>query len=125
MTQPEPEIGPAPETARMTAAELDALVRAGGPYRGKAVFALIDRTPGDAGAIEALGRLARLPLLRNDRVHLVTLAWAAIIGLLAAETPRSRALAYAAFAELPGTEQQDLLRSLKAPTIEQAHPEKP
>jgi hypothetical protein len=125
MTNPSSGIGPAPAVGQMSTAELDALVRAGGPYRGKAVFALIDRVPGDTAAVEALGELAKLPLLRNDRLHLVTLAWAAITGLLAAETPRSRALAYEAFAALPGSEREDLLRSWKATTIEQAHPAKP
>ena len=89
------------------------------------MFALIDRIPGDAAAIEALGELARLPLLRNDRIHMVTLAWAAITGLLAAETPRSRELAYEAFAALPASEREDLLRSWKAPSVEEACPAKP
>lgn len=125
MTDTPSGIGPAPAVAQMTTAELDALVRAGGPYRGKAVFALIDRLPHDSAAVEALGELAKLPLVRNDRLHLVTLAWAAITGLLAAETPRSRALAYAAFAALPASEREELLRSWKATTIEEAHPAKP
>lgn len=125
MTNTPSGIGPAPAVTQMTTSELDALVRAGGPYRGKAIFALIDRLPGDQAAIEALGELAKLPLVRNDRLHMVTLAWAVITGLLAAETPRSRALAYEAFAALPASEREDLLRSWKAATIEEAHPTKP
>jgi hypothetical protein len=118
-------LGPVPAVGQMTTAELDTLIRAGGPHRGKAVFALIDRVPADAAAVEALGKLAKLPVVRNDRIHLVTLAWAAITGLLAAETPRSRALAYEAFAALPPPEREDLLRAWKATSIETAHPAKP
>jgi hypothetical protein len=125
MTEPKPNLGPAPSTETMTVTELDTLARAGGPWRGKAVFALIDRVPGDTAAVDALGELAKLPVLRNDRIHMVTLAWAAITGLLAGETPRSRALAYSAFAELGEREQEDFLRSLKASSIEEAHPAKP
>jgi len=88
------------------------------------VFALIDRLP-DPGAVEALGRLAKLPLLRRDKFHMITLGWAAIIGLLAGETPRSRQLAYEAFADLDEREQADFLRYLKAETIMDAHPDRP
>lgn len=56
---------------------------------------------------------------------MVTLAWAAITGLLAAQTPRSRELAYEAFAALPASEREDLLRSWKASSVEEAHPAKP
>jgi hypothetical protein len=123
MTQP-PTFPPAPATAQMTVGQLDELVRAGGPYRGKGVFALIDRLP-DPGAVETLGQLAKLPLLRRDKLHMITLGWAAIIGLLAGETPRSRQLAYEAFADLDEREQADFLRYLKAESIEAAHPERP
>jgi hypothetical protein len=52
---------------------------------------------------------------------MITLGWAAIIGLLAGETPRSRQLAYEACANLDEREQAELLRYLKAETIEAAH----
>jgi hypothetical protein len=52
----------------------------------------------------------------------VTLSWAAITALLAAETTRSRRLAYARFADLDPGDQQALLLYLNAPTIEEAHP---
>lgn len=123
MTQP-PVIPPAPPIAQMSVSELDALVRAGGPWRGKAAFALIDRVPADAAAIEALGELAKLPSVRADRIHMITLAWAMIIGLLAGETPRSREVAEAAFADLGASEQESLLRYLKVNAIEDAHPDR-
>jgi hypothetical protein len=120
-----PAVPPAPPTAAMSVDELDALVRAGGPHRGKAAFALIDRVPGDAAAVEALGELAKLPSVRADRRHMITLAWAMIVGLLAGETPRSRELAYVAFAELAASEQESLLAYLKVGTIVDAHPDRP
>ncbi|NUO57815.1 MAG: hypothetical protein HOV78_14190 [Hamadaea sp.] len=125
MTPGTPQPGPAPETGTMTVAELDALARARGPWRGKAVFALIDRIPADSDAVESLGDLARQPIVRANRMHLVTLAWAVIQALLAAGTPRSRELAERAFAELSPAEQQDFLRYLKAPSIQAANPPKP
>lgn len=120
-----PSLPPAPATGQMGVAELDALVRAGGPYRGRAVFELIDRSATDPAAVAALGELAKLPLLQTDRAHEVTLAWAAIIGLLATETAASRELAYAAFAALPTSEQPRLLAYLKTDQITDAHPPRP
>ena len=127
MSQP-PVLPPAPPTGEMSVGELDALIRAGGPYRGMAAFALIDRVPGDAAAVEALGALAKLPSVQADRRlrgHKISLAWGMIIGLLAGETPRCRELAYVAFAELGASEQGMLLLYLKVEAIEDAHPDRP
>ena len=107
----------------MSNGELAELAQRGGPYRGKAVFELVDRAASDDDAATRLGDLSRLPGLRDDRVfHLVSLSWAAIIGLLAAETAHSRSVAYAAFRALPAADQADLLAYVKAERIEDAHP---
>ncbi|MGK5444190.1 hypothetical protein ACSNN7_20560 [Micromonospora sp. URMC 105] len=107
----------------MSNEELTELVRRGGPYRGKAVFELVDRAASDDDAVTRLGDLSRLPALRDDRVfHLVSLSWAAIIGLLAAETAHSRSVAYAAFRALPAVDQTEFLMYVKAERIEDAHP---
>ncbi|MFF5073339.1 hypothetical protein ACFY2R_19615 [Micromonospora olivasterospora] len=106
----------------MSNAELANLAAQGGPYRGKAVFELVDRARVDDAAAGLLDQLSRLPALRRDRVHLVSLAWAAIIGLLAAETPEARKRAYAAFAALDPAEQADFLSYVRAERIEDAHP---
>jgi hypothetical protein len=71
------------------------LVESRNVYRAKAVFELAARAGTDEAAAVALGELSRTPVLRNDRLDgYVSLAWAAIIGLLAGETPRSREIAY-------------------------------
>ncbi|MGC4878377.1 hypothetical protein ACLQ26_19230 [Micromonospora sp. DT43] len=107
----------------MTNEELAKLAASGGPYRGKAVFELVDRAHSDDDAAIRLDRLSRLPALREDRAfHLVSLAWAAIIGLLATETSHARARAYAAFEALARTEQTDFLAYVRAERIEDAHP---
>ena len=49
-------------------------------------------------------------------------AWAAIIGLLAAETPFARQAAYLAFADLEQADRGHLLAYLKVERIEDAHP---
>jgi hypothetical protein len=109
---------------KLTNRELADLVQAGNVYRGKAVFELADRAKAeDADAIKKLGELTRLPQLRNDKLfHRVSLAWAAITALLAAEHSSARSAAYAAFAELPEAEQQDFLLYLSCDRIEDAHP---
>ncbi|NJC86191.1 hypothetical protein HC030_27145 [Planosporangium mesophilum] len=107
----------------MSNTELAELVRAGGPYRGKAVFELADRAATDDRAATVLGELTMLPVLRNDRLHLVSLAWAAIIALLAAKTPHARQVAYRSFAALAESEQRDLLDYLRCDRIEDAHPQ--
>ncbi|MGC4746128.1 hypothetical protein ACLQ28_10755 [Micromonospora sp. DT201] len=107
----------------MTNQELAELANSGGPYRGKAVFELVDRARADDDAASQLDQLSRLPALREDRAfHLVSLAWAAIIGLLAAETAQARARAYAAFEALNRTEQTHFLAYVGAERIEDAHP---
>ncbi|MET7966531.1 hypothetical protein [Micromonospora sp. NPDC005305] len=107
----------------MNNAELAELAAGGSPYRGKAVFELVDRARVDDDAATKLNQLSRLPTLREDRAfHLVSLAWAAIIGLLAAETPHARTSAYAAFEALDRADQADFLSYLRAERIEEAHP---
>ncbi|GAA2703589.1 hypothetical protein GCM10010429_09560 [Micromonospora olivasterospora] len=122
MTAPPPPRLPVPPVRQMSNAELANLAAQGGPYRGKAVFELVDRARVDDAAAGLLDQLSRLPALRRDRVHLVSLAWAAIIGLLAAETPEARKRAYAAFAALDPAEQADFLSYVRAERIEDAHP---
>jgi hypothetical protein len=46
----------------------------------------------------------------------VSLAWAAIVGLLAGETPRSREAAYTAFAHLD-TDDQQLFLNTSEPNV--------
>jgi hypothetical protein len=119
---PVPPPLPEPPTGGMSNAELADLVRAGGPWRGRAVYELGDRAVADDGAATILGELTRATSVREDRFHLVTLAWAAIVALLAAATPHAREVAYRAFADLPETEQQDLLHHLRVDRIEDARP---
>ncbi|WP_232344442.1 hypothetical protein [Actinoplanes awajinensis] len=102
--------------------QLAELARGRGSQRAPAVLELITRAGRDEIA-DLLGELSRLPLLREDRLfHLVSVAWAAIIGLLAAETPHAREVAYAAYADLPQRDQELLLIYLHAGRIEDAHP---
>ncbi|WP_444947128.1 hypothetical protein [Micromonospora ureilytica] len=87
------------------------------------MFELVDRARADDDAATRLDQLSRLPALREDRAfHLVSLAWAAIIGLLAAETAHARASAYAAFEALNRAEQVDFLAYVGAERVEDAHP---
>ena len=107
----------------MSVSQLKALAWGCTPYRARAVFELALRARREDAAVTALGELSLLPPLQESRLfHLVTLSWAAITALLAAETPRSRRLAYARFADLEPADQQALLLYLNAPTIEEAHP---
>jgi hypothetical protein len=107
----------------MDNAELARLVEAEHPYRGKALFELSDRIPHDDDAATKVAMLSRLTSLRTARLFdRVSLAWSAIIALLAAETAHSRAAAYEAFGALEPAEQRDLLDYLDVPTIEEAHP---
>jgi hypothetical protein len=110
----------------MTNEELVALVRVGGPYQGKAVLELIDRAQSDDAAVEALATVAQLSNVQTDRIfHLVSLAWAAITGLLATERPGAREHAYRAFAALSERDRRDLLVYLRVVRVEDAHPAKP
>lgn len=123
MTGQLPRRGPAPPVRDMTNAELAALVAAEHPYRGRAIFELNDRVAGDDAAATMAGELSRLASVRATRLFdRVSLAWSAIIALLAAETPHARATAYAAFRALGEKEQRDLLDYLECDRIEDAHP---
>src|SRR3954452_138765 len=122
MTYP-PSLPPEPAMDDMSAGELRALVESRNVYRAKAVFELAARAGVDDDAAAALGYLSRLPVVREDRLHgYVSLAWAAIIGLLAAGTPGARRIAYASFADLPSADRELFLTYLKAKRIEDAHP---
>ncbi|MFD0518032.1 hypothetical protein [Paractinoplanes durhamensis] len=67
--------------------------------------------------------LSRLTSLRRARLFdRVSLAWSAIIALLAAETEHSRSSAYEAFSALDIEEQRDMLDYLEVTAIEEAHP---
>lgn len=120
---PPPPLPPAPNVGGMSVPDLLALVERRDVYRAKAVLELATRAPHDDAAVPALAAISRIAYVRNDRLfHLVSLAWAAIIGLLAAETPVSRAAAYRAFADLDPADQAGLLTYLRAGRIEDAHP---
>ncbi|GAB2567834.1 hypothetical protein Aab01nite_44260 [Paractinoplanes abujensis] len=120
---PPPALPPEPPVRDMTVGELRALVERRDVYRAKAVFELAARAAADDGAANALAALSRSELLQNDRLHgYVSLAWAAITGLLAAETPHARDTAYAAFADLPPGDREQFLTYLRVEAIEDAHP---
>ena len=123
MTLPLPGRGPAPPVAEMGNKELVSLVEAEHPYRGLALFELNDRAAGDDDAATKVAELSRLPSVRNTRLFdRVSLAWSAIIALLAAETTHARAAAYQAFGALGAEEQRDMLDYLECERIEDAHP---
>jgi hypothetical protein len=112
---PPSPLPPEPPVRDMSVSDLRALVEAGNVYRAKAVFELAGRAGGDDDAVATLSTLSRSPVLRNDRLHgYVSLAWVAVIGLLAGETTRSRTTAYAAFEDL-GSSDQHLLLSTSTP----------
>ncbi|GGK86862.1 hypothetical protein GCM10012284_21270 [Mangrovihabitans endophyticus] len=107
----------------MDNAELARMVEGEHPYRGKALFELSDRIPYDDDAATKVAMLSRLTSLRQARLFdPVSLAWSAIIALLAAETAHARMSAYEAFGALEPGEQADFLAYLEAPSIEEAHP---
>jgi hypothetical protein len=77
----------------------------------------------DDDAATKVGMLSRLTSLRRARLFdRVSLAWSAIIALLAAETAHARDEAYAAFGALDEAEQRDMLDYLEVGAIEEAHP---
>ena len=120
---PLPRRGPAPPVEEMSNAELVELVESGHPYRGRALFELSDRVAGDDDAATKCGALSTLPSVRAARLFdRVSLAWSAIIALLAAGTPHARLTAYRAFAALGVDEQRDLLDHLECERIEDAQP---
>jgi len=107
----------------MSNAELARMVESEHPYRGKALFELSDRIPHDDDAATKVAMLSRLTSLRRARLFdRVSLAWSAIIALLAAETPHARSLAYEAFAALDEAERKDMLDYLEVTAIQDAHP---
>jgi hypothetical protein len=107
----------------MDNAELARMVEAEHPYRGKALFELSDRVASDDDAATKVAMLSRLTSLRTARLFdRVSLAWSAIIALLAAETPHSRSCAYEAFYALGEEEKKDMLDYLEVAAIEEAHP---
>ncbi|MFC7278296.1 hypothetical protein ACFQS1_30305 [Paractinoplanes rhizophilus] len=121
---PPPPLPPEPDVRALSVGELRALVERADVYRAKAVFELAARAADDDAAVAALADASRLRHIRADRVfHRVSLAWGAIIGLLAAETPGSRRAAYAAFADLDPADREDLLTYLRVSAIEEAHPD--
>ena len=120
---PLPKRGPAPPVEQMDNAELARLVEAEHPYRGKALFELSDRIADDDDAATKVAMLSRLTSLRTARLFdRVSLAWSAIIALLAAETPHARQSAYEAFFALSPDEQRDMLDYLEVTAIDEAHP---
>ncbi len=123
---PRPELpgrGPAPPVETMSNADLARMIEAEHPYRGKALFELSDRVRHDEDAATKVAMLSRLTSLRTARLFdQVSLAWSAIIALLAAETPYARAAAYEAFGALDPAEQRDLLDYLDVASIAEAHP---
>jgi hypothetical protein len=120
---PLPSRGPAPPVEQMDNAELARMIEAEHPYRGKALFELSDRVAHDEDAATKVAMLSRLTSLRTARLFdRVSLAWSAIIALLAAETPHARSAAYEAFYALEPKEQKDMLDYLDVPIVEEAHP---
>ncbi|GIF28173.1 hypothetical protein Aut01nite_11590 [Actinoplanes utahensis] len=118
-----PRRGPAPPVDRMGNAELARMIESEHPYRGKALFELCDRVALDDDAATKVAMLSRLTSLRQARLFdRVSLAWQAIIALLAAQTAHARQEAYAAFAALEPAEQRDMLDYLEVKTIEEARP---
>ncbi|MDT5041963.1 MAG: hypothetical protein QOE51_2948 [Actinoplanes sp.] len=120
---PLPQRGPAPPVEQMDNAELARLVESEHPYRGRALFELSDRVALDDDAATKVAMLSRLTSLRTARLFdRVSLAWSAIIALLAADTPHARESAYEAFFALSVEEQRDMLDYLEVTTIQEAHP---
>ena len=120
---PLPRRGPAPAVDGMTNAELARMIEAEHPYRGRALFELSDRIATDDDAATKVAMLSRLSSLRNARVFdPVSLAWSAIIALLAGGTEHARSSAYEAFGALDQVEQDKLLKYLEVASIEEAHP---
>lgn len=120
MTVPRLPERPTPPVGSMSNAELAELARTSGRFRGNAVYELADRAASDAEAATILGDLTTLAALREDRFHLLSMAWAAIVALLQAQAPHARQAAYRSFAALPEPEQRDFLEYLRCDRIEDA-----
>jgi hypothetical protein len=107
----------------MTNAELARMIEAEHPYRGRALFELSDRIPTDDDAATKVAMLSRLTSLRLARVFdPVSLAWTAIIALLAGGTDHARTSAYEAFGALDPEERATMLAYLEVSSIEEAQP---
>jgi hypothetical protein len=107
----------------MTNSELCRLIESEHPYRGRALFELSDRIPTDDDAATKVAMLSRLTSLRLARVFdPVSLAWTAIIALLAAGTDHAREEAYEAFGSLDAEERARMLEYLEVKSIEEARP---
>lgn len=118
-----PRRGQAPAVDRMTNAELTRMIESEHPYRGRALFELSDRIPGDDDAATKVAMLSRLTSLRQARVFdPVSLAWTAIFALLAGGTEHSRCEAYDAFGALEPAEQAKMLEYLEVTSIRDANP---
>ena len=118
-----PRRGQAPAVDRMTNAELARMIEAEHPYRGRALFELSDRIPHDDDAATKVAMLSRLTSLRLARVFdPVSLAWTAIIALLAGGTDHARTSAYEAFGALDREERATMLAYLEVGSIEEAQP---
>lgn len=118
-----PRRGQAPAVDRMTNAELARMIESEHPYRGRALFELSDRIPTDDDAATKVAMLSRLTSLRMARVFdPVSLAWTAIIALLAGGTDHARSSAYEAFGALDPDEQAKMLEYLEVSSIQEAHP---
>jgi hypothetical protein len=118
-----PRRGQAPAVDRMTNAELARMIESEHPYRGRALFELSDRIPADDDVATKVAMLSRLTSLRQARVFdPVSLAWTAIIALLAGGTEHARSSAYEAFGALDPDEQAKMLEYLEVASIQEAHP---
>lgn len=111
---------PVPPVGEMSNVELARLARDSNRFRGRAVYELADRAAADEDAATILGQLTALPALREDRFHLVSMAWAAIVALLQTQAAHARREAYRSFGALPDQEQQDFLEYLRCDRIEDA-----
>ncbi|MDI6104821.1 hypothetical protein QLQ12_40155 [Actinoplanes sp. NEAU-A12] len=104
----------------MSNVELARLARDSNRFRGRAVYELADRAAAGEDAATILGQLTTLSALREDRFHLVSMAWAAIVALLQTQTAHARRVAYGSFAALPEQEQENFLEYLGCDRIEDA-----
>ncbi|MGQ4600445.1 hypothetical protein [Nocardia sp. R6R-6] len=116
---------PKPDFRALSIVELDAHARRREPHWIAAVYELTDRAAYDDAAARTVAGLAKLPLLREERIyHWASMAWAVINELLRADTPVARSCAYEIFNTIDEAEQADILFWLKASSIELARVEK-
>ncbi|MGQ4617472.1 hypothetical protein [Nocardia sp. R7R-8] len=116
---------PKPDFRALSIVELDAQARHRGPHWIAAVYELTDRAAYDDTAARTAAELAKLPLLREERVfHWASATWAVINELLRADSPVARSCACEVFDTIDEAEQADILIWLKASSIELARVEK-